>query len=93
MKLEQIYAGENYKILNAEVPGGGTMPEHYATSDAFVIIRKGEASVNFDDGTQATIKEGATYLIPGNKRHNLQVLKDFEAFIVIGPEAKIEMAK
>lgn len=93
MKLEEVYAGKNYKILNAEVPGGGAMPEHYATSDAFVIVRKGEADINFVDGTTANIKEGTTYVIPGSKQHNLKVVKDFEAYIVIGPEAKIEMAK
>lgn len=93
MKLEQVYSGQNYKILNAQIPGGGVMPEHYATSDAFVIVRKGEANINFIDGNIVNIKEGTTYLIPGNKQHNLKVVKDFDAIIVIGPEAKIEMAK
>lgn len=93
MKLEEVYGGKSYKVLNAQVPTGGVMPEHYATSDAFVIVRKGEANINFMDGTKANIKEGTTYLIPGNKQHNLEVVKDFDAIIVIGPEAKIEMAK
>lgn len=93
MKMEEAYACKNYKILKVEVEGGGKMPEHFATSDAFVVVLEGEAVVNFVDGEHVTIKEDMTYLIPEKRQHNLTVVKDFKAVIVLGGEARIEYAR
>jgi quercetin dioxygenase-like cupin family protein len=92
MKLDQLYAGDHCKVLKAAIPAGGKMPRHHATSDAFVIVIKGTATLVFDDG-ESTLKAGTTFLIPGREPHVLEVSEDFEAYIIIGPDAGIEMEK
>jgi quercetin dioxygenase-like cupin family protein len=91
MGIEQIFGNAGCKVLKAEIPSGQRMPTHYATSEAFVMVTKGEAEIIFSDGEQP-LKEGTTILIPERKPHTLHILKDFEAFIVIGGKAKIEYA-
>lgn len=91
MGIEQIYGNTGCKVLKAEIPCSGRMPTHYATSEAFVMVIKGEAEIIFSDGEQS-LKEGTNLLIPEKKPHTLHILKDFEAYIVIGGEAKIEYA-
>lgn len=91
MGITQIYGNAGCQVLKAEIPAGGRMPTHYATSEAFVMVIKGEAEIIFSDGEQA-LKEGSTLLIPERKPHTLHILKDFEAYIVIAGKARIEYA-
>jgi len=92
MNIDKIYSDAFHQVLKAQIPAGGSMPEHYATSDAFVIIVSGEARIVFKD-RDCTLRAGNTFLIPGNKQHNLQVIDDFEAYILLAPAATIELVK
>jgi quercetin dioxygenase-like cupin family protein len=91
MKLEEIYAGDQYKILHVTVPAGGAIPEHFATSDAFVIVQRGSAELEFAS-SKLILQPGMSFLIPSGKPHKLRATAEFEAHIVIGSEAGIEMA-
>jgi quercetin dioxygenase-like cupin family protein len=90
--IVQIYKNNGCKVLKAKLPSGGRMPKHYATSEAFIMINKGEAEIIFDD-EKKRLKEGATFTIPRKKPHILQIYKDFEAHIVIGGTAEIEFSE
>jgi quercetin dioxygenase-like cupin family protein len=92
MSIDQIYKNGSFKVLKAELPSRGSMPEHYATSEAFIMINKGEAEIIFSDGKER-LKEGTTFTIPGKKPHTLQIHDDFEAYIVIGGTAEIEFSE
>jgi quercetin dioxygenase-like cupin family protein len=92
MPIEEIYKNSGCKVLKAELPSGGSMPKHYATSEAFIMINKGEGEIIFNDGKKR-LKEGATFTIPEKKEHTLQIHEDFEAYIVIGGTAEIEFSE
>jgi quercetin dioxygenase-like cupin family protein len=91
MKMDEIYAGDQYKILHVIVPAGGAIPEHFATSDAFVIVQRGAAELEFAS-SKLILQPGISFLIPARKPHKLRATAEFEAHIVIGAEAGIEMA-
>lgn len=90
MGIEQVFSDDNHQILKAELPAGGIMPQHHATSDAFVIIVKGKAELIFDD-RKSVLASGSTFLIPGGRSHRLEVNEDFQAYIILAPHAGIEM--
>lgn len=90
MGLEQVFEDDHRQILKVELPAGSGMPEHYATSDAFVIVVEGKAKLIFNDMTCELVR-GGTFLIPEEKSHRLEVIDDFKAFIVLTPKAGIEI--
>jgi len=89
MGMQQVLADKNHKILKVEFPAGSQMPEHHATSDAFIILVKGRANIVFKDG-EHELKSGDSFLIPERKKHHLSIKEDFMAYVVMGPDAAIE---
>lgn len=88
MAIEQIFSDSYRTILKATVPTGTVVPSHHATSDAFLIVSRGEAILNFQV-RQITLKEGTTFLIPESREHTLQVVDDLVAYIVLAGGGKI----
>jgi quercetin dioxygenase-like cupin family protein len=91
MKIDEAYSGDQYKVLHLRVPAGGVVPEHFATSDAFVIVHRGSAELEFAN-SKLVLQPGMGFLIPDGKPHSLKVREEFEAYVVIGSAAGIEMA-
>jgi|GEM_PF-628140 quercetin dioxygenase-like cupin family protein len=88
MAIEQIFGDAYRTILKATIPAGTSVPPHCATSDAFLIVSRGTAVLDFQV-RQVTLTEGTTFLIPESREHALQVLDDFEAYIVLAGGGKI----
>lgn len=89
MGIEKIFADEYHQVIKAELPAGSLMAEHYATSEAFVIIVKGKATLIFKDG-KYEIEGGNTFLVPARKLHKLEIHEFFLAYIILAPKASIE---
>lgn len=90
MGIEQIFSSDQYQVLKADLRAGSQMPEHHATSDAFVMVEKGKAELIFAEN-RSTIAAGSTFLIPGDKPHRLEIKEDFKAYILLSPGAVIAM--
>lgn len=90
--MDEAYSGDQYKVLHVRVPAGGAIPQHFATSDAFVIVYRGSAELEFEN-SKLILQPGMSFLIPDSKPHILRVIEEFEAYIVLGGSAGIEMAR
>lgn len=88
MEMKEIHNNNRYKILSVTLSVGEEMPVHEATSDAFIILRKGKGKISFDD-RQVELSAGETLLIKAHERHQLEVLEDFNSCIVLENAAKI----
>lgn len=88
MEMKEIHNNNRYKILSVTLSVGEEMPVHEATSDAFIILRKGKGKISFDD-RQVELSAGETLLIKAHERHQLEVLEDFNSCIVLENDAKI----
>lgn len=73
------------KVILAQ---GQHMPRHFASSDAFLIIEKGQAQLSLPD-KEVMLVQGTTFQVPAGVPHTLQVLADFEAFVVLAANANI----
>ena len=68
------------------------MPLHQATSDAFLICKKGKGKITFSDRI-VEIGQGETLLINANEHHKLEVLEDFNSCITLENDGQIQFIK
>ena len=88
MEMKEIHNNNRYRILSVTLSVGEEMPVHEATSDAFIMLKKGKGKISFDD-RQVELSAGETLLIKAHERHQLEVLDDFSTCIVLENDAKI----
>lgn len=88
-QLKPIQVGEQFKTLEVTAEAGAVMPSHYCTSDAVVVVLKGEATLVMEDGDTPLV-EGSSFLIPVRKKHTLNVKKAFKAIITMSSSATLE---
>ncbi len=75
--------------MQVELPTGQIMPRHYATADAFMLVQKGVSKLSLSGNTHI-LQAGATFHIPANEPHLLEIISDFQAYVVMASEARIE---
>ncbi|HET7115544.1 MAG TPA: cupin domain-containing protein [Hanamia sp.] len=88
MEMREVYSCDKYKVLNVALNVGEKMPLHEATSDAFIICRKGKGLITFSDRI-ADIFQNETLLIKAHEQHKLEILEDFSASIILENDGKI----
>ena len=92
MEMKELFSGESYKVLEVLLNVGEKMPWHEASSDAFIICKKGKGKVIFSDKV-VEVCQGQTLLINANEPHQLEVLEDFCSNIILSSEGKINFIK
>lgn len=86
--MQQLQINDHYKVVKVEMPAGVNMPQHYATSDAFVMVESGNALLIYKNET-CELKQGSSLSIPSHEPHILKVIEDFKAYIVLANDALI----
>jgi len=89
--MEELFKNGHYKVMEVSLGSGTSMPLHKATSDAVIIVRQGTAKLIFTD-KEIELVQGATFVIPVNKEHRLEVTDKFVACIVLDAGAEIKFA-
>jgi len=92
MEMKEIYHCNKYKVLNVTLHVGERMPLHEATSDAFIICRKGKGVVTFSDRA-VEVHQGENLLIKAHEQHKLEVLEDFSSNIILENDGEIHFIK
>ncbi|MEO9209663.1 MAG: cupin domain-containing protein, partial [Ginsengibacter sp.] len=70
MEMTEVYSCEKYKVLNVVLKTGEKMPLHEATSDAFLICKKGIGRITFSDRI-VDLRQGETLLINAKEQHKM----------------------
>jgi quercetin dioxygenase-like cupin family protein len=92
MEMTELYSCDKYKVLSVFLAKGEKMPLHKATSDAFLICKKGKGRITFSDRI-IEIGQGDTLLISANEQHQLEVLEDFNSCITLENDGQIQFIK
>ncbi|MEP6465098.1 MAG: cupin domain-containing protein [Parafilimonas sp.] len=87
--MKKLFSNEYYKVMEVALNSGEAMPLHKATSDAFIIVKRGTGKIIFSDN-EVALQEGSTLLIPCGKEHKLQVSDTFNACVIFAPDAEIK---
>lgn len=92
MEMIELYSCEKYKVLDVFLAKGEKMPLHQATSDAFLICKKGKGRITFSDRI-IEFGQGETLLINANEQHKLEVLEDFNSCITLENDGQIRFIR
>jgi quercetin dioxygenase-like cupin family protein len=92
MEMKEIYSCDNYKVLNIILNAGEKMPLHEATSNAFLICKKGKGRITFSDRV-VDVCANETLLIKANEHHQVEILEDFCSNIILESDGKINFVK
>jgi quercetin dioxygenase-like cupin family protein len=92
MEMKEIYSCDHYKVLNVILNAGEKMPLHEATSNAFLICKKGKGKITFSD-RMVDIRQGETLLINKNEQHTLEVIDDFCSCVILENDGRINFIK
>lgn len=92
MEMKEVYGNEQYKVLSVTLNIGEAMPLHHATSDAFIIAKKGKGKISFAD-RQVILSQGETLLIKANEPHKMDILEDFSSCVILSAQGRIDFDK
>lgn len=92
MEMTEVYSCDKFKVLNVTLNIGEKMPLHRATSDAFLICKKGKGKITFSDRI-VDIRQGETLLINKNEQHKLEVTDDFCSCVILENDGRINFIK
>lgn len=92
MEMTEVYSCDKFKVLNVTLNIGEKMPLHRATSDAFLICKKGKGKITFSDRI-VDIRQGETLLINKNEQHKLEVIDDFCSCVILENDGRINFIK
>lgn len=92
MEMKQIYGNNGYKVLSVTLNVGEKMPLHEATSDAFLIGKKGKGRITFAD-REVILCQGETLLIKAGEQHRMEILEDFCSNIILSADGRINFIK
>jgi len=92
MEMKEIYSCDNYKVLQVSLNVGEKMPLHEATSDAFLICKKGKGKITFSDKT-VLLAQNETLLIKACEPHQMEILEDFCSNIILETNGRISFIK
>lgn len=92
MEMKEIYSCDKYKVLNVALNVGEQMPLHEATSDAFLVCKKGKGRITFSDRV-VDLCQGETLLIKAHHPHKMTILEDFASCVILENDGKINFIK
>ncbi len=86
--MKEIHANASYKVLSVTLAKGEEMPRHYATSDAFLVIREGKGVLKLTE-KEEKLEPGTSMAISANEPHSLHILENFAATVILSADADI----
>ena len=92
MEMKEIYSCDSYKVLQVVLNVGEKMPLHKASSDAFLICKKGKGRITFSNKV-VEVCHNETLLIKANEPHQMEVLEDFCSNIILESTGRISFIK
>src|SRR5690606_1038496 len=88
-KMEVISSGDFLKVLQVTGEAGMSMPLHYCTHEACVVVEKGKSVLHFEN-QNLPLQTGDSYVIPSGLPHNLEMLEEFKAKVIMARESEIK---
>lgn len=91
-ELIPLEVGKSLKTMKVQGLAGMSMPSHYSTKEAVIVIQEGEVLLKMPNSEQR-LQAGAVFIIPAEVEHSLKVKKDFKAIAIMGIESEIQFSK
>ncbi len=87
-ELIHLAVGNTYKVIQIKGLSGMTMPPHYSTGEAVILVEEGQAILKMPE-VDHILTKGTPFIIPAGKEHNLIIQKDFKATAIMAVDSEI----
>lgn len=81
-KVKSLARGKKFNAKQMEAKAGDLLPRHTASIESVLIVMEGECSIELD-GTNHTLKQGDSFIVPPKVEHQITAIKDFKAIHVM----------
>lgn len=81
-KVRSLARGEKFNAKQMEAKAGDLLPRHRANIESVLIVMEGECIIELD-GTNNTLKQGDSFIVPPEMEHQITAVKDFKAIHVM----------
>jgi quercetin dioxygenase-like cupin family protein len=86
--MKQLQINDHYQVLRVELAAGSVIPMHFSTSDTFLFVERGNATVVSMTETYA-LSPGNSLSIPAGEQYMFLIIENFKACIIMSNDAKI----
>lgn len=83
--------GATFKVLQVTGAEGMTMPEHFCTKEAVLIIKQGSGVLHMK-GKDYPLWQHDSIIIPKDEKHSLSISEDFQSNVIMELDAEIKFA-
>jgi len=84
-----LLTGVSNKVLQVTGQAGISMPLHYSTQEAVLVVLEGSAVLIIDD-KENLLEKGSAFIIPSHQEHSLSLKTEFKALVVMAHDSVIE---
>lgn len=84
-----LLTGASNKVLQVTGQAGISMPLHYSTQEAVIIVLEGSAVLIIDE-KENLLEKGSAFIIPARQEHSLSLKAEFKALVVMAHDSVIE---
>jgi quercetin dioxygenase-like cupin family protein len=89
--LTVYQTGNTFKVLQVTGLAGMSMPEHFCTGEAVLVVQRGSAVLRMK-GDEFPLKQHDAMVIPHEEKHSLVIGEDFQAQVIMATDAEIKFA-
>lgn len=85
---KEIHRSASYRIVLLKGSARIKLPVRHSASEIFLIVRKGQICISFNNRPDVDVKSGGTFLIAPQTEHGLRAISDFEVIAISEGDAK-----
>lgn len=87
--VKLLAKGEKFNAKQMQAKAGDLLPEHLANNESVLIILEGECILTLS-GTEHVLKQGDSFIVPPEIKHQIRAIKDFRAIHVMTNNIKFD---
>lgn len=87
---KEIHRSASYRVVLLKGYARTKLPFQHSASEIFLIVKKGQIRISFNNRADVELKSGGTFLIEPNTEHGLQATSDFEVIAISEGGSRIQ---
>lgn len=84
-----LNSGKSFKVLQVTGSEGMSMPDHFSTKEAVLMIQIGSAMLKIK-GQEHLLTKHQSFTIPAAEHHTLVLKENFQAIVIMEVDSEIK---
>ncbi len=88
--IKPLAKGDKFQAKQMRAKAGELLPKHSASIESVLIVLEGECVLNLD-GTEHSLRQGDSFIVPSAIEHQIRVVSDFKAVHVMTNDIQFKL--